>query len=142
MWNFSGGCFMWHRLAGFFDVAFDPPCFCNLPFCGGRFCKTSIVCITCGCRWFTCTNPMKLSCFISSPSTSCTCEQSLIFLFNTNGYWFSSFIPFALSAKSINDLTIYLGGILTIHGLVPLFCLSELGHYKCNSSKSTSVRKQ
>ena len=37
--------------------------FCNRPFCGRRCYKTSISISCCESRWFTCTNPMKLSIF-------------------------------------------------------------------------------
>ena len=43
------------------------PHYCNHPFCGRRFCKTSICNSCCRTRWFTCNNPMKLSAFTYSP---------------------------------------------------------------------------
>ena len=74
--SFSRGCFMWHRLQWFLWCCFWSPYFFNRPFCGRPCCKTSIICISCWSRWFTSTNPKKLTAFIFPPSTSYTGEQS------------------------------------------------------------------
>ena len=73
--SFSWGCFMRHRLQWFLWRCFWSPYFFNRPFCGRPYCKTSIICISCWSRWFSSTNPMKLTAFTSPPSTSYTGEQ-------------------------------------------------------------------
>ena len=87
---------------GFFDVAFDP-------ICGRPCCKTSIICISCRSRWFTSTNPKKLTALTSPPSTSYTGEYSLPNSCVTHGCWFSSINHFAMFTKSINDCTFSFG---------------------------------
>ena len=54
----------------------------NRLFCGKLYRKTSICVSFCRSRRFTCTSPMKLSAFISPPSTSCSEEQSFQLLLN------------------------------------------------------------
>ena len=80
--SFSWGCFMRHRLQWFLWCCFWSPYFFNRSFCGRPCCKTSVICISCWSRWFTSTNPMKLTAFTSPPSTSYTGNQ---FSFVTDG---------------------------------------------------------
>ena len=83
------------------------------PFCG-RPCKTSIVCTSCWSRWFTSTNPKKLSAFTSSTSTSCTAEQLPKLLLNR---WLLVFIhqPFCHVCQAYKRLHYLFWGVLTIH---------------------------
>ena len=80
--SFSWSCFMWHRHLWFLWCCFWSPYFFNRPFCGRPYCKTSNICISCWSRWFTSTNPKKLTAFTSPLSTSYTGEQSSWFLCN------------------------------------------------------------
>ena len=70
--------------------------------------KTNICISCCRSRWFTCTKPMELSNFTSSPSTSCT-GKNLSNSSWTYGCWFSSISSFAIFTKSVNDFTISFG---------------------------------
>ena len=60
--------FTWKEMANLLGVStrFWCPYFCNRPFCGRWCCKTSICISCCRSRWFTCTNPKKLSAFTPS----------------------------------------------------------------------------
>ena len=88
---------------GFFDVAFDSHIFSIVRFVVDC-CKTSFICISCCSRWFTSTNPKKLSAFIPPPLPLVL--GSLPNSYGTNGCWFLSISPFAMSTKSINDCAI------------------------------------
>ena len=86
---------------GFFDVAFDP----HHLFCSRPCCKTGIICISCWSRWFTSTNPKKLSALPVLPPpfvlgkvipNSCVADVC----------WLQSFSPFAMFVKPINNCTI------------------------------------
>ena len=64
------------RLQWFLWRCFWSPYFFNRPFCGRPCCKTNIVCLSCWTRWFTNTDPKKVSAFTSPPSTCYSGEQS------------------------------------------------------------------
>ena len=74
--GFSWCCFMRHRLQWFLWCCFLSPYFFNRLFCGRLCCKTTIICISCWSRWFTNTNPKRLTAFTSPPCTCYTGEQS------------------------------------------------------------------
>ena len=74
--SFSWGSFMRHRLQWFLWCCFWSSYFFNRPSCGRPCCETSIICISCWSRWFTNTNPKKLTAFTSPSSTSYIGEQS------------------------------------------------------------------
>ena len=78
------------------------PYFCNRPFCSRKCCKNNICISCCRSRWFTSTNPMKLSAFASLPRPLVLGNSLLL-------NWFSSISPFAMSTKSMNVFTISFG---------------------------------
>ena len=104
--NLKSLVFSWKKIAYLlgFSTSFWSLCFWKRPFCGRRCYKTSVCISCCRSRWFTYTNPMKLSDFTFPPplvlgsnlSNSCLGDCC----------WFSSINPFAMFAKSINDFTI------------------------------------
>ena len=103
--SFCWGCFMRHRLPRFLWCCFWFQYFFDRPICGRQCCKTSIICISCWSRWFTSTNPKKLTAFTSLPFTSYTGEYSLPNSCVTHGCWFSLISHFTMFTKSINDCT-------------------------------------
>ena len=81
--------FTWKKIANLqgVSICFWSLHFCNRLFCCRQFCKTSICISCCRSRWFTCTNPMKLSVFISTLS-SLVLGNSLSNTYWTDGFWF------------------------------------------------------
>ena len=106
--SFSRGLFMRHRLLWFLWCCFWSSHFFNYLFCGRSCCKTSIICISCWSRWFTSTNPKKLT---VSPllRPPLILGNSLLNFCVTGGCWFSLISPFAIFTKSINDCAISFG---------------------------------
>ena len=98
----------------FFAVAFDPLISWTIRFVVDRVVKLVFICISCWSRWFTSTNPKKVSAFTTPPSTSCTREQSSQFLCNR---WLLVFIhqPFGHVHQIYKRLHCLFWGILTIH---------------------------
>ena len=96
------------RLQWFLWCCFWCPYFFNRPFCGRTCCKTSIICISYWSRWFTNTNPKKLTAFTSPPSTFIV-GNSLPNSCVADGCWFSFISRFVMFTKSISDCTIFFG---------------------------------
>ena len=116
------------------STSFWSPYFCYCPFCSRQCCKTSICISCCRSRLLTCTNPMRLSAFTSSPSSSCTGEQSFQLLLNR---WLLVFIhqSFCHVCQIYKQLHNFFWGILTILDSIYkrdalatscLYCLNKL----------------
>ena len=116
------------------SASFWSPYFCNRPVCDRRCCRTSICISCCRSRWFTCTNPVKLSAFISPPSITCTGGQSFYLLMNR---WLLVFIhhPFCHVCQIYKWVQYFFWHILTIYDFVCerdapttgcLYCFKEL----------------
>ena len=115
--SFSWDCFMRHRLQWFLWCYVWSPYFFYRTFCD-RPCLYQLLKQI---RWFTSTNPKKLTAFSSLPSLSLSLPLSLFLSLSlimgnslpnscvTDGCWFSSIRHFAMFTKSISDCTIFFG---------------------------------